>query len=93
MPHPRTAIRKKAVELLMGNTSAGASVYASRVAPFIVNDWDNQLPAISVSPWVRPARSTTPPHASTGAPYNSPSRYRVKRTRRSTTCSTRSRAR
>lgn len=46
--HPRTAIRKKAVELLMGNTGVGASVYVSRVAPFIVNDWDNQLPAISV---------------------------------------------
>ncbi len=48
MAHPREAIRKKAVELLLGKTSAGFRVYASRVAPFINNEWQNELPAVVV---------------------------------------------
>lgn len=48
MAHPRELIRKQAVALLLGHTSAGASVYASRVEPFINNDWEQQLPAIVV---------------------------------------------
>ena len=46
--HPRELIRKKAVALLLNKTSAGASVYASRIEPFISNDWEDQLPAIVV---------------------------------------------
>ncbi len=48
MAHPRETIRKKAVELLLGKTSAGFRVYASRVAPFISNEWQNDLPAVVV---------------------------------------------
>lgn len=48
MAHPRELIRKKAVELLLGNTAAGSSVFASRVAPYISNGWQNELPAIAV---------------------------------------------
>lgn len=48
MSHPRTAIRNKVVELLLGQTIAGASVYASRVKPFLSNGWQNELPAIVV---------------------------------------------
>lgn len=48
MSHPRTAIRKQAVAQLLGLTSAGSSVYASRVAPLISNGWQNELPAICV---------------------------------------------
>lgn len=33
---------------LLGRTSAGASVFASRVAPLISNGWQNELPAIIV---------------------------------------------
>jgi alpha-mannosidase len=48
MAHPRELIRKKAVELLMGATNAGVSVFASRVRPLISNTWQNELPAIIV---------------------------------------------
>lgn len=48
MSHPRTAIRNKVVALLLGQTNAGASVYASRVKPFLSNGWQNELPAIVV---------------------------------------------
>lgn len=48
MAHPRELIRKQAVAVLMGATNAGASVYASRVAPLISNGWQSELPAIIV---------------------------------------------
>lgn len=48
MAHPRELIRKQAVARLLNKTSAGASVYASRIEPFISNDWEDQLPAIVV---------------------------------------------
>lgn len=48
MAHPRTAIRNKVVELLLGRTDVAGSVYASRVKPFLSNDWQNELPAIVV---------------------------------------------
>lgn len=48
MAHPRELIRKQAVAVLLGATNAGASVYASRVAPLISNEWQNELPAIIV---------------------------------------------
>ncbi|GAB7527914.1 hypothetical protein PS3A_03200 [Pseudomonas sp. 3A(2025)] len=48
MTHPREAIRKQACAQLLGRTSAGARVFASRVAPLITNDWQNELPAIIV---------------------------------------------
>lgn len=48
MAHPRELIRKQAVALLLNKTGAGASVYASRIEPFISNDWEQQLPAIVV---------------------------------------------
>lgn len=48
MAHPRETLRKKAVELLLGQTSAGQSVYASRVEPFISRSWEQELPAIVV---------------------------------------------
>lgn len=48
MAHPRELIRKQAVAVLRGATNAGASVYASRVAPLISNSWQNDLPAIIV---------------------------------------------
>ncbi len=48
MAHPREHIRKQAVAVLMGATNAGASVYASRVAPLISNGWQSELPAIIV---------------------------------------------
>ncbi|MDH0640621.1 hypothetical protein N5D52_27230 [Pseudomonas sp. GD03860] len=48
MAHPRELIRKQAVAVLLGATGAGASVYASRVAPLISNEWQNELPAIIV---------------------------------------------
>lgn len=48
MAHPRELIRKQAVAVLMGATSAAASVYASRVAPLISNGWQSELPAIIV---------------------------------------------
>lgn len=48
MTHPRETIRKQALAQLLGRTSAGASVFASRVAPLITNDWQNELPAIIV---------------------------------------------
>lgn len=48
MAHPRELIRKKVVQYLRGTTNAGASVYASRVAPLISNSWQDELPAICV---------------------------------------------
>ncbi|SFW54165.1 hypothetical protein SAMN03159376_02079 [Pseudomonas sp. NFACC09-4] len=48
MAHPRELIRKAAVAALLGATNAGASVYASRVAPLISNGWQSELPAIIV---------------------------------------------
>ena len=48
MAHPRELIRKQAVAVLLGATNAGASVYASRVAPLISNGWQSELPAIIV---------------------------------------------
>lgn len=48
MAHPRELIRKAAVAVLLGATNAGASVYASRVAPLISNGWQSELPAIIV---------------------------------------------
>ncbi|MFK0090952.1 hypothetical protein ACIQUS_27170 [Pseudomonas sp. NPDC090755] len=48
MAHPRELIRKQAVAVLLGATDAGASVYASRVAPLISNGWQSELPAIIV---------------------------------------------
>jgi len=48
MAHPRELIRKQAVALLLNKTGAGASVYASRIEPFISNDWEQELPAIVV---------------------------------------------
>ena len=48
MAHPRELIRKQAVAVLLGATDAGASVYASRVRPFISNTWQSDLPAICV---------------------------------------------
>ncbi|SDI55512.1 hypothetical protein [Pseudomonas abietaniphila] len=48
MAHPRELIRKQAVAQLLGRTSAGASVFASRVAPLITNGWQDELPAIIV---------------------------------------------
>lgn len=48
MAHPRELIRKQAVALLLDATDAGASVYASRVAPLISNEWQSELPAIIV---------------------------------------------
>lgn len=48
MSHPRTAIRNKVVELLLGRTNVDQSVYASRVKPFLSNNWQNELPAIVV---------------------------------------------
>lgn len=48
MAHPRQLIRKQAVAVLLGATNAGASVFASRVRPFISNSWQSDLPAICV---------------------------------------------
>ncbi len=48
MTHPRELIRKQAVAVLLGATNAGASVYASRVAPLISSGWQSELPAIIV---------------------------------------------
>lgn len=48
MAHPRELIRKQAVAVLLGATSAGSSVFASRVRPFVSNDWQSDLPAICV---------------------------------------------
>lgn len=48
MAHPRTAIRNKVVELLLGHTDVAESVFASRVKPFLSTGWQNELPAIVV---------------------------------------------
>lgn len=48
MAHPRQLIRKQAVAVLLGRTLAGASVFPSRVAPYLSNGWQNELPAIAV---------------------------------------------
>lgn len=48
MAHPRELIRKQAVAALLGKTSAGQSVYASRIEPFISRGWEQELPAIVV---------------------------------------------
>ncbi|MCQ9423372.1 hypothetical protein NRB16_07525 [Pseudomonas sp. LJDD11] len=48
MTHPREIIRKQVVAQLVGQTSVGANVFASRVAPLITNGWQNELPAIIV---------------------------------------------
>jgi hypothetical protein len=48
MAHPRELIRKQAVAVLLDATTAGSSVYASRVAPLISNGWQSELPAIIV---------------------------------------------
>lgn len=47
--HPRIYIRNKFLELLLGNTSCGDSVFKNRSRPFIdVDGWQSELPAIVV---------------------------------------------
>lgn len=49
MSHPRTAIRAKFLELLMGNTLCGRNVYKNRARPFVdIEGWASQLPAMVV---------------------------------------------
>lgn len=48
MAHQRETIRKQVVQVLTGQTAAGARVFANRVKPLASNGWTSQLPAIVV---------------------------------------------
>lgn len=48
MAHQRKLIRDAAKAKLLGQTAAGARVYANRVRPLMSNGWTSELPAIVI---------------------------------------------